>query len=82
MPTYTYKCKECHDTFDTFHDMGTRLTDCQKCGNMATLKRVPSSSISVSEKDNSGQLVKNYIEENKEALKEEARSIKRQDYKG
>jgi uncharacterized protein YnzC (UPF0291/DUF896 family) len=49
---------------------------------MATLKRVPSSSISVSEKDNSGELVKNYIEENREALKEEARSIKRQDYKG
>lgn len=81
MPTYTYKCKECQDAFDTFHDMSTRLTDCQKCGKMATLKRVPSSSISVSEKDNSGQLVKNYIEENREALKEEAKSIKRQDFK-
>ena len=36
--------------------------------------------INVSEKNNSGQLVKNYIEETKEAFKEEARSIKRQDY--
>jgi putative FmdB family regulatory protein len=82
MPIYTYKCGECGNTFDTFHDMSTRLTDCQKCEKMATLKRVLHSSISVSEKDNSGQLVKKHIEETKEALKEEARSIKRQDYKG
>lgn len=82
MPVYTYKCKECENVFDTFHDMSTRLTDCQNCGKMATLKRVLHSSISVSEKDNSGQLVKNYIEENREALREEAKSIKRQDYKG
>ena len=81
MPIYTYKCKECENTFDTFHDMNTRLTDCQKCGKISSLKRLFNSSISISEKDNSGQLVKHYIEENREALKEEKNNIKRQDYK-
>lgn len=80
MPIYTYKCADCESVFDTFHDMNTRLTDCQKCGNIASLKRVISSSITVKEADNSGNLVKAYIEENKEALKEEARTTKRQDY--
>jgi putative FmdB family regulatory protein len=80
MPVYTYKCKSCEIQFDTFHDMSTRLTDCEKCGRVDSLKKVLSSSISVRQKDNSGQLVKNYIEENKEALKEELKNIKRQEY--
>lgn len=80
MPIYTYKCKNCNNIFDIFHDMNTRLTDCEKCGNVDVLKKLLSSSISVSHKDNSGQLVRNYIEENKEILKEELKSIKRQDY--
>jgi putative FmdB family regulatory protein len=80
MPVYTYKCNSCEEQYDTFHDMSTRLTDCEKCGKVNCLKKVLSSSINISEKNNSGQLVKNYIEETKEAFKEEARSIKRQDY--
>lgn len=80
MPIYTYKCKECENVFDTFHDMNTRLTDCEKCGKIQSLKRVIHSSISVSEKNNSGHLVRNYIEENREAVKEEMKNIKRQDY--
>jgi putative FmdB family regulatory protein len=80
MPVYTYKCKSCETQFDTFHEMSTRLTDCEKCGKVDSLKKVLSSSISVKEKDNSGQLVKNYIEDNKEILKEELKNVKRQDY--
>lgn len=81
MPIYTYRCISCENTFDTFHDMSTRLTDCEKCGKVASLKKVISSSINVGEKDDSGQLVKHYIEENRESLKEEKNNIKRQDYK-
>lgn len=80
MPIYTYKCKDCEFIFDIFHDMSSRLTDCQKCGNINCLKKVLNSSINVIEKDNSGQLVKKYIEENKELLKEEKQNVKRQDY--
>jgi putative FmdB family regulatory protein len=80
MPVYTYRCKCCEQQFDTFHDMSTRLTDCEKCGKVNCLKKLLSASITVSEKDNSGRLVKNYIEETKEALKEQSRSVKRQDY--
>jgi putative FmdB family regulatory protein len=80
MPVYTYKCKSCEQQFDTFHDMSTRLTDCEKCGTIDSLKKVLSSSITVAQKNNSGQLVRTFIEENKESLKEDMKNIKRQDY--
>jgi hypothetical protein len=60
--------------------MSTRLTDCEKCGKIDCLKRLISSSITVGQKDNSGHLVRTFIEENKESLKEELKNIKRQDY--
>jgi putative FmdB family regulatory protein len=33
MPTYDYKCKDCHHKFEAFHSMSAEpLTKCPKCG--------------------------------------------------
>lgn len=39
MPTYTYKCKSCEHTFDTFQKMTDEaLEDCPECGKAALRK--------------------------------------------
>ncbi len=32
MPTYDYHCNDCGTTFEAFHGMNEKKTDCEKCG--------------------------------------------------
>ena len=72
LPRYTYRCNVCGNSFEVSHSISEKLTDC-KCGEEASLKRIPSLPFRASVKQNnqkSGKLVKEFIEDVKEEVKE------------
>ena len=87
MPRYTYKSDECEEVFETNHSMSIKLEDCELCGSVESLTRVPSSTFittnTLSTKDDKkvGDLVKEHIEESKKELKSEQEKLKGVEYK-
>ena len=75
MPRYVYKCKSCGGEMNVRHGISERLHDCLLCEMKDTLYRIPQFTSIVKKEDQSerktGSLVKEYIEENKEILKEQ-----------
>ena len=64
MPKYNYKCSGCLEDFEIHHSMSEIIDECIMCG-AKTVQRIPSLSFTTTTKNNSGQLVKEYIEEAK-----------------
>ena len=87
MPRYTYRCDECEEVFEINHSMSIKLKDCELCGSLESLTRVPSSTFITtklaSTKDDKkvGDLVKEHIEESKKELKSEQQRLKDVKYK-
>ena len=75
MPKYCYKCSECENEIEVRHGMTERLTDCKVCGNQGVLTRIPQLTNIVRKREQgeqkTGSLVKDYIKQNKEILKEQ-----------
>ena len=75
MPRYVYKCKSCGGEMNVRHEISERLEDCLLCEMTGTLYRIPQFTNTVKKeaqnKQKTGSLVKDYIEENKEILKEQ-----------
>ena len=75
MPKYCYKCSECGNEVEVRHGMTERLTDCKVCDNQGVLTRIPQLTNIVRKQEQgertTGSLVKDYIQENKEILKEQ-----------
>ena len=75
MPKYCYRCKECGHEFEIRHGIKERLYDCENCNNEQTLSRIPQITQIVKDsnvgKQKTGSLVKQYIEDNREILKQE-----------
>ena len=75
MPKYCYKCSECGSEVEVRHGMTERLTDCKVCNNQGVLTRIPQLTNIVRKQEQgerkTGSLVKDYIQENKEILKEQ-----------
>lgn len=41
MPTYTYECENCSDTFDHVQSMSSgKLRKCKKCGKSKLVRRI------------------------------------------
>tara|TARA_Y100000296_G_C5024620_1_gene181611 strand:+ start:171 stop:437 length:267 start_codon:yes stop_codon:yes gene_type:complete len=85
MPRYIYKCEECDITFQKVHSIKERLTDCEDCNTENTLKRVPSMPLVLVKKQEVenrpvGDLVREYIENAREDLKEEKREMSNQEH--
>ena len=77
MPRYTYRCDECGGVFTAFHSMKERLGECAECGVTDTLERVPSSfSMHIKEKP-AGKIVKSFIVDAREEVKEEKKNMTR-----
>ena len=78
MPNYVYRCKACEHEFEAFHSMIDRLEDCYACKKEATLFRVPSANFTtnVKDKNKTGQIVKDFIEDAKKEIKEEKERMK------
>tara|TARA_R110000824_G_scaffold38634_9_gene117904 strand:- start:326 stop:577 length:252 start_codon:yes stop_codon:yes gene_type:complete len=78
MPNYVYRCKACAHEFEAFHGMAERLEDCYACKEDSTLFRVPSANFTTNAKDKNktGQIVKDFIEDAKKEIKEEKEKMK------
>ena len=75
MPKYCYKCSECESEIEVRHGITERLTDCKVCDNQGVLIRIPQLTNIVRKQEQgerkTGSLVKDYIRDNKEILKEQ-----------
>ena len=72
MPRYTYRCDVCGKSFEIFHSISEKLTDCE-CGEENSLKRIPSLPFRVSAKSNkqkAGEVVKEFIEDARKEVRE------------
>ena len=81
MPRYVYYCPQCDNHFQTRHGMKEIQVLCQLCKEHSHLQRVPQmpsiKKEKISGKQADGSLTKNYIEQNREVLrdmKKEARN--------
>jgi len=81
MPRYVYRCDSCNDHFQVRHGMKEVQESCQLCQVPGLLTRVPQMPSIRKEADSgnqkTGNLTKDFIEQNRELLssmKEEARS--------
>jgi putative FmdB family regulatory protein len=74
MPKYTYKCLACSKDFEIYHSMSEVIDECIMC-EAQTVQRIPSLSFTTTTKNNSGQLVKEYIEEAKASVLEQQRKM-------
>ena len=86
MPRYIYKCQNCEVVFQTIHSIKEKLKDCEACEEEDTLVRIPSMPMVLTKKEDKqkrqvGSLVKEYIENVKEDLKDEKRELSSQVYK-
>ena len=83
MPKYCYQCKNCEHQFEIRHSMRDRLYDCPECELAESLARIPQliqRQIKKQENKKTGQLVKEYIEKNREVLKEQKREVLTEKY--
>ena len=77
MPRYTYECSRCENTFEISHSIKEKLTDCNQCGQVGSLARVPggfhfaTSADGVNNTLPIGQIVRDHIQEAKEEIKRE-----------
>ena len=83
MPTYTYRCEKCDLTFEEFHSMSEVLEKCHKCNS--SVERVVSKNINIKKNHNfsrkkPGNVVKQYIKDVKEEIKQEKKRILTQEY--
>lgn len=80
MPKYVYKCSNCGDILEKSHSMSERLTDCELCDTLGSLKKIPTA-IATQYRDNStGKIVDDHIREAKEELAAEKEKLTTQDY--
>ena len=89
MPRYVYFCEKCQEEFQTFHSIKEKYSVCNEateCSGSGELKRLPSS-FSRSKKEleekttKPGSLVNEFIEKNKQDLKDEKKTLRKQEYK-
>ena len=80
MPKYAYKCKECDHAFEAIHGMFVKLQNCDECATGGSLIRVPSMAYSTKSKASpekkTGELVKEFIHDAKQEVKEEKKKMK------
>ncbi len=77
MPKYCYKCPECEGEYEVRHGMTERLETCKVCEYEGVLTRIPQLTTTIKKQEQNGKvgsLVKEYIEKNKETLREEKKN--------
>lgn len=80
MPFYSYRCSKCENTFEEFHSMSIKLTDCVLCQEKECLNRIPGN-INVAENSNVGKVVNDFIKSVKEEIKADKERLPKQEYK-
>lgn len=77
MPVYCYNCRACETSFEVRHSMSFDGQQCTQCGSDNVFK-VPSllDKKQISGSNKPGKIVKDYIEDAKEEIKKEKKSMK------
>lgn len=78
MPFYDYICEACEGVCEKFHGMNEDPGTCPQCGGK--VQRLPGS-ITVIRDPNVGNIVKEFIEENKQLTKAEKERLSKQEFK-
>ena len=82
MPRYLYLCEACHVTSSVFHMISETITDCDDCGAESSMNKQLSTPTIIKNnletKRLVGDLTREYIELNKEILKEEKEKAKQE----
>ena len=77
MPRYLYACTECNISASFFHSLSESIEDCIECDTSGSMQKMLSTPTFHRNRQNSetglkvGELTREYIELNKEILKEE-----------
>ena len=84
MPRYVYRCDTCDSVFDVSHSMSVELEKhhCEQCDEETEVSKLPSAFYSFSQKGSKGKVVKNFISEAKEELKEQRGEALEKEYVG
>ena len=87
MPRYRYQCEKCKNIVTIFHTLNEEIeTDCAACGCEESLNRVLSTPIIKKtnnhgkQKQDTGDITKKFIEENREILKNQKKEVKNKKY--
>ena len=85
MPRYNYYCNECDDYFELSHSMTELVESCLECKS-PEFTRVPSipayiQKPSIEKESKAGDLVEDYIKQNKKSVKSEKNRLKKVSYK-
>ena len=84
MPRYEYKCDACEKTSLVTHGIKEKLTVCPVCKKEGHLHRIPSFvgnyKIKKSTKNKTGSVVKSFIENAKEELKQQKQELSNKHY--
>ena len=85
MPRYSYFCESCKNGFEITHSIKEKLEKCENCGETA-IRKIPCISTYITKKKTfgtreAGSLVEEYIEKNREQLKDEKKKFKEAEYK-
>mgnify|MGYP003660684731 CR=1 FL=1 len=75
MPKYNYRCLDCGKEFDLYHSMFEIIERCVLC-EAEKVERIPSLSFSVSKRNGAGKLVKEFIKDAEQSVKEEKKKLK------
>ena len=77
MPRYVYKCCTCDFVFDVFHSMSEEYDKhiCEQCECEREVKKLPASFYSF-DKSDKGKVVKEFISDAKESLREQRREAR------
>mgnify|MGYP003339256915 FL=1 len=79
MPQYHYVCESCAKDWEEFHSINEKVNICPFCELENFVKRIPSpvmTAIKKQKEKQTGELVKQYIEENKQVLKDYQKELK------
>ena len=83
MPRYKYFCQDCDLHFMIFHSMSEKQEDCVQCLGNNILKILTTPSFVEARKDTKekvGNLTIRHIEESRQALKEQVREAREEEY--
>ena len=86
MPRYNYECDNCGNVIIIFHSIGDTYTDCSACEQKNIMKKLLSvpfiikNDVVTQDNRQVGNITKEYIEANREILKQQKEKIKKENY--
>jgi putative FmdB family regulatory protein len=86
MPRYNYECDNCGNVITIFHSINDTCADCSTCEQKNTMRKLLSvpfvikNDVVAQDDRQVGNITKEYIEANREILKQQKEKIKKENY--